>query len=98
MPLKEWKSFFAPGFELLVRRHTRFGRLNEFAVVLVYYGEGITRYDNEHDVPHRDVLGRKSGLIKKVWYETMSNEEAFEHAINDLKENCERYLALYEAN
>jgi hypothetical protein len=98
MPLKEWRTFPAPGFELLVRRFTRLGRLTEFAVVLVYFGECITRYDNEHDVPHRDVLGKIAGLMRKEWYENKSNGEAFEYALNDLKENCERFRAFYYAN
>ena len=69
-----------------------------FSVVLLFEGVDITRYDNAHDVPHRDIIGRKRGLIDKEWYENMTNEEAFEHAIQDLEENCERYLAFYDRN
>jgi hypothetical protein len=101
MPWKDWRNILpgAPtGFEMIVRRFTRNGNLIEFAVVLLYDGIDITRYDNEHDVPHRDVLGQKSALICKEWYENMTNWEAFHHAIHDLTENCQRYLEFFNAN
>ena len=98
MPLKEWRKYLPDGFEIIVRRHTWRGKLLEFAVVLLYDGRDITRYDNAHDLPHRDVLGRKLGLIRKEWYENMSDQEAFGHAIVDLEENCEDYLAFYDAH
>jgi len=101
MPWKDWRNHLpdAPlGFELIVRRLTRRGKLVEFAVVLLFEGVDITRYDNAHDVPHRDVLGRRNALIDKEWYENMTNEEAFAHAIHDFKENCERYLDFYNAH
>jgi hypothetical protein len=98
MPLKEWRKHLPDAFELIVRRVTRRGKLVDFSVVLLYDGCDITRYDNEHDVPHRDVSGKNSGLIKKEWYYNMSNERAFEHALIDLSENRERYLAYYNAN
>jgi hypothetical protein len=87
-----------PGFEMIVRRFTRNGKLIEFAVVLLYDRVDITRYDNEHDVPHRLVLGKKSALICKEWYENMTNWEAFHHAIHDFTENCQRYLEFFNAS
>jgi hypothetical protein len=38
MPLKEWRKYLPDGFELIVRRHTRLGRLVDFSVVLLYDG------------------------------------------------------------
>jgi hypothetical protein len=98
MPQRDWRKYLPDGFELIVRRLTRRGKLVEFVVVLMYEGCDITRYDNCHDVPHRDVIGRKSGLITKEWYENMSDWEAFEHALNDLEERREEYLAFYDAH
>jgi hypothetical protein len=98
MPLKEWIKPLPDGFEMIIRTHTSRGKLLDFAVVLLHDGYGITRYDNEHNVPHRDVLGKSSGLIKKEWYANMSDAEAFRYAINDLEEKCEDYLAYYNAH
>lgn len=48
-------------------------------------------------MPHRDVLGKKAGLIRKEFYD-MNRTEAFEYALSDLKTNAERYVAYFEAN
>lgn len=61
-------------------------------------GRCITRYDCAHESPHRDVLGKKSTLIRKEFCENMSKEKAFQHAISDLKKNFERYIAYYESH
>jgi hypothetical protein len=98
MPQKDWRKHLPDGFELIVQRYTRRGKLVEFVVVLMSDGCDITRFDNCHNVPHRDVLGKRFGLIKKEWYYSMSNERAFEHALIDLSENRERYLAYYNAH
>jgi hypothetical protein len=101
MPWKDWRNPLpdAPhGFELLVRRFTRNGKLIEFAVVLIYDGVDIARYDNEHDAPHCDKLGKNSSFIEKEWYENMDNWEAFHHAICDFTQNCERYLYFFNTH
>lgn len=99
MPTREWKKYLAqPGFEILVRIVTRRGRLERFAAVLMHDGEDITRYDNAHDVPHRDILGRKIAFIRKEWYAKMNTEEALEHALNDLTENCQKYWEFYNSH
>jgi hypothetical protein len=93
MPLKQWIVQLPDGFMLLVRRDTSSGHLIDFAVVLIFNDECVTRYDCAHGFPHRDVLGRKSGLIRKEFCSNMLLKEAFQDAIHDLSAN---YRAFYE--
>jgi len=95
MPLKGWIQYLPDGFDLRVLRQTDHGRLTAFSVVLVYEDECIRRYDTAHGFAHRDILGRKSGLIEKQPCESLANEEAFHNAINDLKTNYRAYLGFY---
>ena len=55
----------------------------------------ITRYDTAHRQPHRDVLGRRAGLIEKQWMAICTNSEAFAYAVNDLKANYEEHIGFY---
>jgi hypothetical protein len=95
MPLKEWIIHLPDGFVLLIRRDTSSGHCLDFAVVLVFNDECVTRYDCAHGFPHRDVLGRKSGLIRKEICSNMSMNEAFQHAIQDLSSNYRAYYDFY---
>ena len=58
----------------------------------------VARYDTAHNVPHRDVLGRRKGLLRKDWLAGMSLKEALQFAITDLKMNYERYDQIFESN
>jgi hypothetical protein len=98
MPRKGWIQYLPDGFDLRILRQTEHGRLTAFSVVPVYEDECITRYDTAHAFAHRDVLGRKSALIEKQTCENLSNEEAFQHAVNDLKTNFRAHLAFYLAH
>jgi hypothetical protein len=95
MPLKEWIIHLPDGFDLLIRRDTSSGLLLDFAVVLVFSDECVTRYDCAHGFPHRDVLGKKSGLIRKDICSNVSMKEAFQHAIQDLSANYRAYYEFY---
>jgi hypothetical protein len=98
MPIREWIQHLPDGFEILVRLVNRHGEIEQFSVVLMHDGEDITRYDNAHGAPHRDVMGRKNAFVRKIWCANMTNAEAFEHAINDLSTNYQKYLAFYDAH
>ena len=99
MPSKDWKQYVEDtSFEIIVRIVTHRGKLTRFAVILIHEGEDITRFDNVHGVPHRDVLGRENAFLKKEWYETMDAAEALDYAINDLSKNCQRYLDFYNSH
>jgi hypothetical protein len=95
---KEWRIPLVGDSYLAVYVVRLNRRIINFAVVLIERGECVTRYDCAHGTPHRDVLGKKSVLIRKEVCENMTNEEAFEYAIADLKTNCERYAAYYESH
>jgi hypothetical protein len=28
----------------------------------------VARFDAAHGIPHQDVLGKKAGLLQKIWY------------------------------
>jgi hypothetical protein len=98
MPLKEWKKPLPDGFMMLVRRDTVLGKIVDFAVVLVHDGECITRYDSSHGFAHRDILGRREGLIKKKIYPNMTFKEAFRHALNDIPSNYREYFAFFDGH
>jgi hypothetical protein len=98
MPPKEWTHYLPDGFTLRVGRQTVGGKMTGFSVALVYEGECIVRYDTAHGFAHRDILGRKSGLIEKQTCETLSTREAFQYAIHDLKTNYRQHLAFYVAH
>ncbi len=67
-------------------------------MVLVHEGICIARYDTAHGFAHRDVLGKKSALIRKETYDSLSVREVFEHAINDFTENYRDHLAFFLQN
>ena len=64
MPLKDWKHL-PDGFYMLIRRETLLGKLVDFAVVLVFEEQCITRYGSRHGCVHRDMLGKREGLIDR---------------------------------
>ena len=82
MPEKQWTKSFGQ-FALIVRRKTRGSETVSFSVVLVTFLAGrwidITRYDTEHGIPHRDVLGARQGLRYKRWMDDISTKAAFEY-------------------
>ena len=97
MPLKEWEILLPDGFKIFVRRETLLGKWTDFAVILVF-NECITRYDCSHDYPHRDVLGREAGLIRKEKCWNMTMKEAFGQAILDLESNYKQYHKFFTSH
>ena len=53
----------------------------------------VARYDMAHGVAHRDVLGRRAGLVSKTWFPDHSPESVFTAAVQDFKRNYARYIA-----
>jgi hypothetical protein len=96
--IKEWVQHLDNGFTIIVRLEIERGRLSKFVAVLMYEGEDITRFDNAHGVPHRDILGRENAFIGKKWYDSMFTQEALDYAIDDLSQNCQKYLAFYNSH
>jgi hypothetical protein len=77
MPEREWTIFLKDGSRIVVVLDTAKAQTKSFAVVLIAEIEGaevcVTRYDTAHAQPHRDVLGRRAGLIEKEWLLLSSN-------------------------
>ena len=99
MPEREWTIFLKDGSRIVVVLDTAKAETKSFAVVLITEIEGadvcVTRYETAHDQPHRDVLGRRAGLIEKEWLLLSSKRDAFSYAVADLRENYERYIQFY---
>ena len=98
-------AFFIPLGEdrrILVMRSTSKGRYHSFAVVLMVLADGVWidvgRFDTAHGLPHRDILGKRKGLLQKVWYDDISPKEVFHTAIKTFKEDHERIVSDYLAN
>ena len=106
MTERKWTIYASSGPPLVisVRLVTHRGKVTDFTVALLLgdpvgnADECVTRYDCADGAPHRDVLGRKSALIRKEFYRTIPKAEVFRYAIHDFKANHGRYLAYYEAN
>ena len=101
MPLKSWNIDLGE-FQIAVRRDTESGDLVDFRVVLLAWdGKDwvcVTRYDCAHDFPHRDVLGRKEGLLYKQRFPGLTLEEIFYDAIRDCQENFEAHASFFRAH
>lgn len=99
MPQREWTIFLHDGSRIVVILDTVRADAKSFSVVLIKEIDGvdvcITRYDTAHSQPHRDVLGRRAGLIEKEWLLLFNNRDAFSYALADLKLNHERYIEFY---
>jgi hypothetical protein len=98
MALKDWKKHLPDGFYLVIRMETLLGKIVDFAVVLVFEEECITRYDSSHGYVHRDILGRREGLIKKESNPNMTFGEGFSHALNDISSHYREYFEFYDSH
>jgi hypothetical protein len=95
MSLKEWVTELPDGFHIVARRELKRGVIVEFSVVLIFNDQCICRYDTAHGKSHKDILGKKGGLISKEWYETIPKNEVFKHAIQDFKTNYKAHLFFF---
>jgi hypothetical protein len=101
MRLKEFEIPLGEGFYIAVEIESFAGQITSFVVRLMKAADpdvNIARYDTAHHVPHRDVLGRTKGLLRKDWLPGMSLKDALRFAINDLRVHYERYNQIYESN
>jgi len=82
MPERNWTIYLDADCYILIFLNTNGPDVTGFAVVLVANIDGeavcITRYDTAHGQAHRDVLGRKSGLMEKEWLLDLTFNEAFD--------------------
>ncbi|NBB80173.1 MAG: hypothetical protein GVY36_12135 [Verrucomicrobia bacterium] len=102
MPEKNWKIYLNDERYVLLFLQTNGALVIGFAVVLVAIIDGeltcVTRYDTAHGQAHRDVLGRKSGLMEKEWLLDLTFNDAFDYAIDKIKRNHDNYLQEFLQN
>jgi hypothetical protein len=101
MRIKQFEVPLKGGFYLAVEIESLAGQIIGFVVRLMKMAEpdvNVVRYDTAHNLPHRDMLGRKKGLLRKDWLVGMRLKDALQYAINDLKMNYERYDQIFENN
>jgi hypothetical protein len=60
--------------------------------------ECVTRYDCVHGFPHRDVIGKESGLLYKQTFRGLTLEQVFRYAIHDCQKNYERHIRFFQAH
>lgn len=89
------------GTYIAVRYHYRDGTVTSFAVVLVAWIDGkpkcVARYDDAHDTPHLDIMGRNGRLREKIWLPRLTRAEGLENAIIDFKTHWQDYIGRYRA-
>lgn len=72
------------------------GRITSFIVRLVHIRGGVdtdvARYDTAHGWPHLDLVSPTGRLRRKRWMEESSFDRALTRAINDFRQNHEKYV------
>jgi hypothetical protein len=76
------------------------GLVVDFVVKLILKINGnvfeVVRYDSGHECPHKDILKPDGTLDRKVWYESLDNQQALDIAVKDLKENQHFYIERFK--
>ena len=87
---------------IFVIRSTQKGRYVSFAVVLTIQTErgwiDVARFDTAHGIPHQDILGKKAGLLQKIWYDDISPKEVFHLAIITFQRDYELIINTFKRN
>jgi len=101
MPFKDWTIDLGE-FQIAAWRRTTRGVLVDFLVArLAWNGEKwvcITRCDCSHGFPHRDLLGRRGGLLYKEEFPGLTLNEVFNHAVHDFKTSHEAHASFFNAH
>ena len=100
MPTKDFRIWINETTYIVVDLGMVRGRVVSFVVRLMKIenekGFNVARYYTAHGVPHRDVLGRRKGLIRKDWLFDVLVDVALQDAIADFKVNYENYIKIFE--
>ncbi len=90
------------GFVVVVEYLWKAGKVIKFAAVLTRFRVGIggwdeiCRYDTAHGFAHLDILDEHRKVINKIPLSGVASyNEAFTYAINDLKENHQKFWEEY---
>jgi len=96
MPRKYYKIILTDDVEIQVAFETLHGSLQGFVVKLVLkIGESIfelVRFDSAHGCPHKDTLDQNGEIVRKAWFDLLSNKQALDLGIKDLKDNYDLYV------
>lgn len=80
---------------IFVEFKTDRGKIVSFTVKLVCTIHGrqydVVRFDSAHGCPHKDILDTSGHVMRKVWYDYLSNSQALTMAVDDIEESCEFY-------
>lgn len=102
MPKKIFEIVINATTVIHVFSHTHLGRLINFSVVLMVFHEDkwvdVGRFDSAHGTPHRDILGKRTGLREKVWYDDLTPKQVFALAISTFRKSHEQIKDSYFAN
>jgi hypothetical protein len=102
MPTKDFRIWINEKTYIVVDLVMVRGQVVSFVVRLMRIENekeiNVARYDTAHGAPHRDVLGKRSGLICKEWFFSMALSKVMQDAISDFKVNYEKYIQGYEKN
>ncbi|MGD0281537.1 MAG: hypothetical protein ABSB95_04155 [Dissulfurispiraceae bacterium] len=84
---------------IFIQIRTDRGTVESFVVTLLCDIQGqryeVVRFDSGHGSPHKDILDTDGHVARKVWYHYLSNAEAANMAIADIKEHYESYRERY---
>jgi hypothetical protein len=76
------------------------GLVVNFVVKLILKMDGeafeVIRFDSGHECPHKDILKPDGDLSRKIWYESLDNDQALDIAVKDLKENYDFYIERFK--
>ncbi len=102
MPDKSFRYWLTDAISVRVSFETDRGHVVGFTILLLAdmdtTVENIARYDTAHGTAHRDLLGRKKGLLRKDWFHNIPRYQVLTHAITDFKANHARYPQTYLEN
>ncbi len=96
MPKKYYTIELAKGIEIHLYFETLNGLVISYVVKLVlsvgkrYYE--VVRFDNAHGCPHKDNLDEKGMVVRKIWFESLDNQQGLDMAVKDIKDNYELYV------
>jgi hypothetical protein len=101
MPRKYYRIVLTDNVEIQVAFETSHGSLEGFVVKLVLtMGESIfelVRFDSAHGCPHKDTLNPNGEVVRKAWFDLLSNKQALDLGIKDLKDNYELYVERFDS-
>ena len=59
----------------------------------------VIRFDSAHGCPHKDIVcphkdivDEKGAVVRKIWFESLDNQQGLDMAIKDVKDNYELYV------